>query len=248
MTFFYEIETVSDLPNRCCATTDSAIFKVAESKEERAKAFRLVYQVYRESNLISKNQHRMHVTPHQLLPSTKIFVALDEDKSILYTISLVLDGAAGVPIESLYAKHVEEMRLRKLSLAELSCLAGPSKSRSTQHRGTSQLNVCIGLISIAAQCAKKQSVDRLLVAVHPRHVRFYKDFLGFEVFGGVKSYARVNHNPAVGCFHDIEANDACGFRLHNRVYRHKCRDCNSAPQPMTTAEREYFAKAIDAEE
>jgi hypothetical protein len=48
-----------------------------------------------------------------------------------------------------------------------------------------------------AQRARFRGVDDLLIAVHPRHAKFYERYLGFESIGPLRSYRAVCGQPAV---------------------------------------------------
>ena len=57
------------------------------------------------------------------------------------------------------------------------------------------------------QTARARDVDELLVAVHPRHVRFYKKFLAFEVISGLERYPAVCDRPAIALSLNFERID-----------------------------------------
>ena len=61
-------------------TTANVEYKIANSREERAAAFRLVYDAYLKGGLGEPNPHQMRVTPYHLLPGTEVFIAVLEGK------------------------------------------------------------------------------------------------------------------------------------------------------------------------
>jgi hypothetical protein len=223
---------------RAGTTVDSVTYKIAETQAEREAAFRLVYNAYVASGLIPRNVYGMRVTPYQLQPTTTVFVArLGE--ALTHTVTLIEDADLGMPLESLYGDEVGSMRSEGYRMAEVSCLAG-NPEVVDRRQGFS---IYVNLMGLMAQYGRYHGVDRLLVACHPRHSRFYEDFLGFEVFGGLKSYDTVNGNPAVGCYHDFAFLDRAGYRLQEAVYAIKHEPWTLTRRPMSPEEQAYFKPA-----
>jgi hypothetical protein len=166
------------------------VYKVAENRYEREAAFRLVYEAYTRAGLIEANPHEMRVTPYQLLDTTDVFVAMTDDE-VISTVSLVDDGELGLPMEHIYGDEVMVLRNHGIRVAEVSCLADRRRQLSRT------LPVFVPLMRLMVQAARHHGIEHLLVAVHPRHVRFYQRFLAFEPLGIEKSYPLVRNNPAV---------------------------------------------------
>lgn len=213
--------------------TNGISYKNSGCWSERASAFRMVYDAYVAAGLIPSNPHRMRVTRYHLSPSTAVFLA-KRHAELVYTVSLVVDDEDyGLPLESLYADEVAEMRSQGYRLAEVSCLAGATDDGASR---SEQFNVFVGMMGLLAQYARYNDVDRLLVAVHPRHAKFYRHFFGFEVFGEQKSYDAVCGNPAVGCYHDFLATDISGYRLRDQVYEVKYSPWELQQRPLSELE------------
>ncbi|MGO8746643.1 MAG: N-acyl amino acid synthase FeeM domain-containing protein [Thermoguttaceae bacterium] len=138
----------------------------------------------------------MRVTPYQLLPTTEIFIAATRGE-VAATVSLVRDGRRGLPMEAIYGEEVRNLRRRGLRLGEVSCLA--------DHRpgGKKSPALALRLMSLMAQCAERRGLDQLLIAVHPRHGRFYQRFTAFRPIGGLKTYEAVCGRPAVALALDL---------------------------------------------
>jgi hypothetical protein len=58
-----------------------------------------------------------------------------------------------------------------------------------------------------AQFARKNGVDALVIATHPRHVPIYQRTMGFVQIGGTRTYPSVRNHPAVACCLDFEEVD-----------------------------------------
>jgi hypothetical protein len=178
------------------AADSKVVYKIASRREELYAAFGLVYQAYVRAGLCTRHPYRMRVTPYHLLPTTEVFIAVKECE-VITTVSLIRDGELGLPLESVYGEQVAEYRKRGYSLAEVSCLAD---HRQGQKRS---VPVVMRLMSLMAQSAKRRGVDQLLIAVHPRHRRFYQCFAAFQPIGEEKPYRTVCDNPAVAMALDL---------------------------------------------
>lgn len=175
---------------------EEAALKIASCREDWRGAFRLIYDRYVEAGLAQPNPYRMRATPFQLLPSTEVFLAT-QGRRVVGTVSLVCDGELGLPCEAIYDEEISWLRSQGLYLAEVSCLAdehGERRSPATAMR----------LMSLMAQCARERGVNQLLIAVHPRHARFYERFTAFRPIGGLRTYHAVCDRPAVALALDLD--------------------------------------------
>lgn len=187
------------------------VFKIASRREELYAAFRLVYEAYLRSGLTPPNPYGIRVTPYQLLPTTEIFVAKSRSE-VICTMSLVRDGQLGLPMEAIYDEEVAWRRMQGRCLAEVSCLADKPGALDQS------FPVVIELMGLMAQCAKRRGVDELLIAVHPRHARFYGRFAAFQPIGEEKTYGTVCDNPAVAMAVDLNRVHLDYPRVHKRFF------------------------------
>ncbi len=163
-------------------------------------AFRLVYEHYLQVGLIRPNPFRFRVTSFQLQPTTQVFLAIQNEKPIC-TVSLIADGALGLPMEAIYHEEVDQARSQGLRVGEVSALAGCTGDFR------SFLPIFVQLTRLMAQFARKHGMDQFLIAVHPKHAGFYERFMGFKQIGPVREYPFVQNAPAVACcldFHRID--------------------------------------------
>ena len=86
---------------------DSVIYKVAETRAEREAAFRLIYDAYTASGLISENAFGMRVTSYHLSPMTGVLLATF-DHVPTHTVSLIEDAELALPLEELYGDEVKK--------------------------------------------------------------------------------------------------------------------------------------------
>ena len=220
-------------------TSANVEYKIASSREERAGAFRLVYESYLRAGLGEPNVHGMRVTHYHLLPTTEVFVAICCEQTV-FTVTLVGDGELGLPMEGVYASEVESRRQQGLRIGEVSCLA----DRRSEFRRC--FPVFLRLCRFTAQYAWRIGLHQLLVAVHPKHARFYKRFMDFEPIGEQRSYPSVRNRPAVAMMLDMvrlhrERTEAY-YTLYAPVIDHD----HLKPQPITRSQREYFCPMVDS--
>lgn len=225
-------------PDHDVVSPASIQYKVASTKQDRADAFRLVYQSYLRSGLGEPNPHHMRVTPYHLLPTTEVFLATCRGEAI-FSMTLVLDGALGLPMEVVYGEEVASRRKQGLFLAEVSCLA----DRRKNFRGF--LPIFFGVSRLMAQYAWSRGVHELLVAVHPKHAKFYRRYMAFSPFGELRAYPTVRNNPAVALalnFDHINRNRPKSF---GTFFGQWLPEERLIPQPITPTECEYFGSMVD---
>ncbi len=210
--------------------------RVARTRHEREAAFRLVYNAYVRAGLCEQNPYELRVTPAQLLPTSGIFIA-ELRGEVICTASLIKDGRIGLPMESIYGQEIARRRRQGLHLAELSCLADRRRSPSRF------LDVLIDLSRLIVQSARRQGVDQLLIAVHPRHARFYQRFMAFEPIGAELAYPSVRGNPAVPLCLDFQRVDRERPKNYDRFFARVFPDAQLQPSEIPVEDQLYFACA-----
>jgi hypothetical protein len=71
------------------------------------------------------------------------------------------------------------------------------------------------------QTAAQRDVDEMMIAIHPRHARFYKRQLGFRLIcSDIRSYETVQGNPAVLLSLDVRNLQSNDPATHARIFRH----------------------------
>ena len=213
-------------------------YRIAASHEDRAAAFRLAYSSYLRAGLTEPNWHGMRVTPYHLLPTTEVFVAVC-DGEIISTVSLMLDGELGLPMESVYEQEIARRRRQGLRMGELSCLA--------DRRGDPKrcFSVYVRLCRLAVQYARHRGLHELVVAVHPRHLRFYQRFMAFTPIGDKKAYPSARNHPAVALCLNFEQIDRERPRNWEMFFGQRIPPAQLKPRPITTQQCDYFRSMLD---
>jgi len=226
--------SVTTQPRGIAARTYPEIqLRIAAERAEREEVFRLIYQSYRSARLCEPNPAKLRFTPYQLLPTTDIlFAELKEE--VICTLSLVHDGELGLPMEDLYAEQVRERRAKGLKLAEVSCLA------DRRNEPARFFDLFCDLARLMVQLAEKQSVDQLLIVVHPRHAALYARYMGFQRIGDRKDYSAVNGNPAVPLALDLNAIRTNQPPCWDRFFGEKISVDLLQSQPISRSDRHHF--------
>ncbi len=228
-------EALVDLSDKSTADIQ---YKVAATRAERAAAFRLVYRSYLDAGLGQPNVHEMRVTPYHLLPGTEVFVATCEDE-VIFTVSLMTDGELGLPMESVYGNEIALRRAVGLRFGEVSCLA----DRRSQFRGF--FPVFLRLSRLVVQYARRQGLDELLLAVHPRHARFYRRFMDFRQFGEEKAYPTARNHPAIALSLNFARVDRERHENSDTFFGQSVGAEMLQPQPINPADQDYFGSMVD---
>jgi len=213
-------------------------YKIAANFEERASAFRLVYESYLRAGLGEPNPCALRVTPYHLLPTTEVLIAVLRGETF-FTMSLVMDGELGLPMEAVYGDEVAARRKQGRRIAEVSCLA----DRRKNFRGF--FPVFLRLSRLTTQYAQREGMDELLIAVHPKHARFYQRLLNFEPIGQQRAYPSVRNRPAVALCLDFARLRREHPATYETLFGKPFPDKQLKPRPITTAERDFFRPMVD---
>ena len=230
---------VDAVPQTVVVPTSAELeYRIAATFADRSAAFRLVYAAYLLRGLGMPNPHEMRVTPYHLLPTTEIFLA-QSGEGMVSTMSLVKDGQLGVPMEAVYGPEVAGRRQRGLRFGEVSCLADRDGERSAC------LAIMVQLGRLVVQYSLKQGLDELLIAVHPKHARFYRRFMGFEVIGGERSYPAVRNRPAIALCMNFASLAQRRPDCYEMLCGEQIPDERLVPHPIPVWQREHFGAMVD---
>ncbi len=215
------------------AASNQIIYKVAATQHEREAAFRLVYDAYRRLDLVPPNRFRMRVTTHHLLPTTDVFVAWRHGR-VVGTLTLVGDGELALPMEDVYADEIARSRSQGNRLGEATSLA---IRRSEFQR---LFPVFIRLTQLMFCCSQRRGMSQIVIAVHPRHARFYQRIMKFHVIGKQKPYPLVRHEPAVALCLDFDRVRREHPETHRVLFSASPKDEELRRKPMSDGESAYF--------
>ncbi len=217
------------------------VLKVSETPSEREAALRLVHQTYCETGLSAKQGVGLRVLRHHLYDQSQILLAAQGGK-VGFTATLIRDSRFGMPLDSLFGDEVSPMREQGLRLAEVSCLASSDRWQDKRQR----FDLLVRLFSLTVQTARRRGVDRILLAVHPKHARTYERMFGCSICSEIRQYSAVQDNPAVLCMHDLAEVDRKRCPLYDRVYSYRFDPWQLDGIRMSADEKIQLAKAISS--
>jgi hypothetical protein len=203
---YAEREPVRRKPVRCAeprpvpvpGVGGDLVVKIASEPEEWEQAFQLVAVNYQESGYESSTDKPYRFTPYHALPDTAVFVA-KRDGRVVATFSLVADNTLlGLPLESLYAEEVAQLRREGRRVAEITSLAFTGLGQREF------LQVFVAMIRLLQQYHVSRGGDTWVITVNPRHRNFYCKVLGARQLGECKAYAAVSGAPAEAYWVDRE--------------------------------------------
>jgi hypothetical protein len=170
--------------------TRSIEVKVASTESEWEQAFELAASNYQARGYETPGENRLRFTFYHALPDTVTFVAKHEG-IVVATFSIVQDNELlGLPMEDAYADEIASLRREGRRLFEATTLA----DRGLNHREF--LQVFLSLIRLSEQYHTRHGGDSYVIAVNPRHKKFYTKLIGFVPIGSLRTYAAVQDAPA----------------------------------------------------
>lgn len=218
-----------------------AEYEMARCFNDRNQAFALIQAAYSRVGLAESKGQPLRVTKHQLLPSSRIFLAKIKGE-VTSTLSLIPDSPAGLPLETIYPYEVEWLRSTGLQIAEVGCFA----DRRT-HPARFMENFC-QLTRWILHFALANDIGGLIIAVHPRHAKFYKKFLCFEEIGGLVHYPLVRNRPAVALFMQYQKAEKLAPERFRVLLGETIPVSEFANGEMPSSEREFFSRYLAHEE
>lgn len=154
--------------------------RLADSAGRRADASMLIKRRY---------EWRGYAASHLSEGPDRISLVAGTEACTIGTITLGIDGKAGLSIDELYKPEADKLRAEGRTLGEVTKLAVDAASGSKR---------CLaGLFHVAYIFGRilERQTD-FLIEVNPRHVGYYRRMLGFEQAGEEKYLGRVGA-PAV---------------------------------------------------
>lgn len=217
------------------------VCKMADRFEDYDAAFRLVYERYLESGLIEDNPYQRRVLRHHFYPGTNTFIAYRRGLAVCTT-TLIGDSEHGIPLDALYPAEIDRKRRRGLRLAEVSSLAGVAGSRRSFHQ------LFMRLMRILGQHSCRFGIDQLVVAVHPKHARYYQRTMGFRKFGEEIPYRALHDAPAVAIALDFKEVHLTRPPAYELIFGRPLALADLLPRPMAPELVRHFGPMVDSTE
>ncbi len=169
-----------------------AQIQMARSTQERDRAARFVYDIYRERGLLAQElSFQEFDRTHRAHRDDMTFIVRDLQSNPIGTVTTLYDSGNGLPADQTFPRLLHQLRTSGRRLVEVARFA---VSHSAGNRKAIRLNL---INNAFIHAARVREYTDLIIEVHPRHAPFYQRFLLFEVFGPQRPCARVNSAPAV---------------------------------------------------
>ena len=189
---------------------ESCVVKIASTRDELEQTFRLIQRAYERAGLADPSPCGLRITPYQLQSSASVFTAILRGE-VISTISLIADDELGLPLETAFAEEISKLRATGVHIAEASCLAD-----RRQHL-LRRIPVLRQLFRWMVQAARHQGIDCLVLAVHPKHTKFYQRFLACDLLAArICQLESVMNQPAAALlldFHKIDRERPVNYDL-----------------------------------
>ena len=175
---------------------DRPNIKIAETQDELAQSFSLVYREYLDSGYITTpHSSEMHLNVYNFLPQTCVYIFRSYLK-VISTLTQIFDSDLfGLPMDALYRPELDALRAKGRKITELSALATPKETR--------WCNLMVFLSKTMFEYSRLVNVDDICIMVNPKHVNFYKTMFLFDDFGPERFYEGVGA-PAVALRIDMD--------------------------------------------
>src|SRR5262249_32852519 len=134
---------------------------------------------------------------HNLLPSTKVFVARSAD-AVVATVTVVEDSPLGLPIDEAIGAELGRLRERGRRVSEVGALAVDAGHRA------SGVPILVRLYRVALlYAAAVARLDDLAFVVRPRHRAFYRTLFPLREFSETREYRRLEGAQVIGLRLDL---------------------------------------------
>lgn len=191
------------------------VLGIARTREELESCFHLLHDAYVAEGYMAPDPSGLRVTPYHALPTTTTLYA-KLDGVIVGTVSLIRQGAFGLPCQSIY--DLDRLGCQQGRVAEVSALAIDPAHRATGGRILFPL-----LKFMYAYCRRYFDTRHLVIAVHPKRIELYEAILLFDRVEGepVGAYAFAHGAPAVIASLDLAQAESRYAEIYGRAPRER---------------------------
>ncbi len=176
-------------------TPELRIQPTASFKELYA-SFRLVYSQYIKAGLTAPSQSELRYFLRDLVPLSTCFVALWR-KDVVGTASAVVHSMIGLPSGSLFSSEITHLKNQGRVVMESTKFACDASRISLQKREGGRSIIAAELLKMLFAWSEEVGVDDWLILVHPRHVSYYHESLGFQIYSQEVTCKHVTNQPGV---------------------------------------------------
>jgi hypothetical protein len=209
-------------------------YKIATSPQEMEGALTLVFKEYAKRGLIIRNNYKneIRISPHHILPVTRIFVGLKNDEVII-TMSTFLDSPLNLPLDSGYHDEFQTLRDQGRKIGEVGYFAvksGLFRGKKPAKVNFEKLNFILTLFRMGFQYGLYHTgIDDACFVTNPDPKQKFFKYFPIEKFGEVKHYGfdemHLKPKPAIAKRMDLRElrsamrNPFMLLKLRNAIFR-----------------------------
>jgi len=209
-------------------------YKIATTPQEMEGALTLVFKEYAKRGLIVRKnyKHEIRISPHHILPETRIFVGLKADEVII-TMSTFLDSPLNLPLDSGYHDEFQTLRNQGRKIGEVGYFAvksGLFRGKKRAKVNFEKLNFILTLFRMGLQYGLYHTgTDDACFVTNPDPKRKFFKYFPIEKFGEVKHYGfdemHFKPKPAIAKRMDLRElraairNPFMLLKLRNAIFR-----------------------------
>ena len=209
--------------------------RIATQRRDLSDAYELIYRCYVAKGYISMHPGGIVYRAAFGLPCSRTIVNCDADQQVLGTLSITGDNPLGMQLETTYPSEVQLLRDQGRRLAEITCLAIRPADEFPS------MAVFFALTRFLIHFAYRQNYDDLLIAIHPRHRRFYWRRFRVELVGPCRPHGLVGGHPAICCRIDLHGLKRNGDpKLWNQYFADEPPRANYSAPPIRPEDHLYF--------
>ncbi len=211
--------------------------RIATGRPMLTAAYELVYRIYLGKGYIAPSPGRIVYQQVFGLPTSRTIVATDAADEVMGTLTVVGDNDLGLTIERAFAEQVGGLRDRRRRIAEITSLAVESAAPFPKRA------VFFALTQFAMNYGFHQQYDDMLMAIHPRHYRYYWHVFRAVPLGPCRPHPAVQGHPAICASihaHDLKQNMA--EEIRRQYFSVPVQPHRFAGPPIGSADHAHFCR------
>jgi CheY-like chemotaxis protein len=159
-------------------------------------ACRLAYLQYRQSGLSDHHPNGLRLSLRDLLPDSSTFVAL-QDHQVIATVTGVRWSPCRLPASSTFSKEIESLVATGSVVTEGTKFASRAHEFGFPKEKGKLTVVSEDLLKTILYWSSLVGASHWVNVVHPRHLPYFSEKLGFSVLSDSRDCAHVSDHPGV---------------------------------------------------
>lgn len=220
---------------------DRIVCRPVHSRSDLMDAFRLLQQRYEATGLAEATPRGpiagyIRMRPYHGWTQSQVFVATIQEQ-VVGTVTLILDGEFDLPMSEYFPREIRAAR-QKGKVCEIASLAvDPVHPKPTEVFGQ--------LTRVLTFFARYHAMDSHVATVHPRHAKFYRHAMGFEIIGDEIQCQQVGGKPGVAVIGSVNDSTKYRKRWEDYYFTGSFPPDHMQARPMTSEEFRACQSVVD---